>query len=194
MDKHTRPYKCIYPSCAKLQGFTYSGGLIRHEREVHNAYGGPKRPLMCPHQDCKRSTGNGFSRRENLREHLRRVHRGSGDGDDVAEGFEIKPGRIDRSADAERCDAVASSPANSGLGMSTTAKADSAKRKRMDSVAITDDGYGDDADGANEGDLRNEVKRLKAKVAHQAEMMRSQGEALKRLETQMETLLASRQH
>ena len=30
---------------------------------------------MCPHQDCKRSTGLGFSRRENLLEHLRRVHR-----------------------------------------------------------------------------------------------------------------------
>jgi len=34
---------------------------------------------MCPHRDCKRSTGAGFSRRENLVEHLRRVHRGVGD-------------------------------------------------------------------------------------------------------------------
>ena len=33
---------------------------------------------MCPHQDCKRSTGTGFSRKENLQEHLRRVHRGVG--------------------------------------------------------------------------------------------------------------------
>jgi len=33
---------------------------------------------MCPHRDCKRSTGTGFSRKENLNEHLRRVHRGVG--------------------------------------------------------------------------------------------------------------------
>ena len=33
---------------------------------------------MCPHSDCKRSTGTGFSRKENLNEHLRRVHRGVG--------------------------------------------------------------------------------------------------------------------
>ena len=34
---------------------------------------------MCPYRDCKRSTGVGFSRKENLSEHLRRVHRGIGE-------------------------------------------------------------------------------------------------------------------
>lgn len=74
MDKHDRPYRCPHPSCAKLQGFTYSGGLLRHEREVHGKHGGPKAPLMCPHADCKRHSGKGFTRKENLNEHLRRVH------------------------------------------------------------------------------------------------------------------------
>ncbi|KAK5124707.1 hypothetical protein LTR85_001420 [Meristemomyces frigidus] len=74
MDKHDRPYRCPHPSCAKLQGFTYSGGLLRHEREVHNKHGGPKDTLMCPHEDCKRHVGKGFTRKENLNEHLRRVH------------------------------------------------------------------------------------------------------------------------
>lgn len=79
MDKHTRPYVCNLPGCEKVRGFTYSGGLSRHQREVHRQYGGPKAAYMCPHKDCKRSTGSGFSRRENLQEHLRRVHRQVGD-------------------------------------------------------------------------------------------------------------------
>ncbi|KAI5369225.1 putative Zinc finger C2H2-type [Septoria linicola] len=76
MDKHDRPYRCPHPSCAKLQGFTYSGGLLRHEREVHGKHGGPKAQLMCPFADCKRHSGKGFTRKENLNEHLRRVHQG----------------------------------------------------------------------------------------------------------------------
>lgn len=76
MDKHDRPYRCPHPSCAKLQGFTYSGGLLRHEREVHGKHGGPKSQLMCPFTDCKRHSGKGFTRKENLNEHLRRVHQG----------------------------------------------------------------------------------------------------------------------
>ncbi|KAK5170403.1 uncharacterized protein LTR77_004991 [Saxophila tyrrhenica] len=74
MDKHDRPYRCPHEECAKLQGFTYSGGLLRHEREVHNKHGGPKSKLVCPHVDCKRHTGKGFTRKENLNEHVRRVH------------------------------------------------------------------------------------------------------------------------
>ncbi|KAK7181364.1 C2H2 transcription factor [Paraphaeosphaeria sporulosa] len=75
MDKHDRPYKCNFQGCEKLQGFTYSGGLLRHEREVHKMHGGTKKSLFCPFADCKRSSGAGFTRKENLAEHIRRVHR-----------------------------------------------------------------------------------------------------------------------
>ncbi|KAI4674722.1 uncharacterized protein J4E84_010463 [Alternaria hordeiaustralica] len=75
MDKHDRPYKCNVKGCEKLQGFTYSGGLLRHEREVHKMHGGTKKSLFCPFHDCKRSSGAGFTRKENLAEHVRRVHR-----------------------------------------------------------------------------------------------------------------------
>ncbi|KAF1846885.1 uncharacterized protein K460DRAFT_278146 [Cucurbitaria berberidis CBS 394.84] len=75
MDKHDRPYKCLVKGCEKLQGFTYSGGLLRHEREVHKMHGGTKKSLFCPFADCKRSSGAGFTRKENLAEHMRRVHR-----------------------------------------------------------------------------------------------------------------------
>jgi hypothetical protein len=74
MDKHDRPYKCPAEGCEKLPGFTYSGGLLRHQREVHNLHGGPRKQLNCPHPNCKRFSGKGFSRQENLNEHLRRVH------------------------------------------------------------------------------------------------------------------------
>lgn len=74
MDKHDRPYKCPSEGCEKLPGFTYSGGLLRHQREVHNLHGGPRKQLNCPHLNCKRFSGKGFSRQENLNEHLRRVH------------------------------------------------------------------------------------------------------------------------
>jgi hypothetical protein len=73
MDKHDRPYRCTHQDCAKLQGFTYSGGLLRHEREVHGKHGGPKSQLMCHYPDCKRKH-KGFTRKENLNEHIRRVH------------------------------------------------------------------------------------------------------------------------
>lgn len=74
MDKHERPYVCEEPECEN-RGFTYSGGLTRHQREVHHQHGGPKASCMCPFPDCKRHVGVGFSRKENLAEHLRRVHR-----------------------------------------------------------------------------------------------------------------------
>lgn len=80
MDKHDRPYKCAAEGCEKLPGFTYSGGLLRHEREVHGKHGGPKNSFNCPHPNCKRHTGKGFSRLENLNEHLRRVHTQNGNG------------------------------------------------------------------------------------------------------------------
>jgi hypothetical protein len=78
MDKHDRPYKCGAEGCEKLPGFTYSGGLLRHEREVHGKHGGPKNSFYCPHINCKRHSGKGFSRQENLNEHMRRVHTQNG--------------------------------------------------------------------------------------------------------------------
>lgn len=85
MDKHERPYRCLVEGCENLPGFTYSGGLLRHEREVHGKHGGPKNTVNCPHPNCKRHTGKGFSRQENLNEHLRRVHTSPEDGTPLAE-------------------------------------------------------------------------------------------------------------
>ena len=75
IDKHLRPHICEHPGCENLRGFTYPGGLSRHQREVHRLNGGPRAACFCPHKDCKRSGGVGFTRKENLAEHVRRVHR-----------------------------------------------------------------------------------------------------------------------
>lgn len=69
MDKHDRPYVCSEPGCEKLRGFTYSGGLLRHQREVHRKKG----VHACPYENCKRHT-KPFTRNENLEEHKRRCH------------------------------------------------------------------------------------------------------------------------
>jgi hypothetical protein len=47
---------------------------MRHEREVHGMHGGPKNTVNCPYANCKRHKGKGFSRQENLNEHIRRLH------------------------------------------------------------------------------------------------------------------------
>lgn len=92
MDKHDRPYRCPVKGCEKMLGFTYSGGLLRHAREVHNDHGGPKNLLFCPHPNCKRHIGKGFTRLENLNEHLRRCHTS---GDDDGLSVQGAPGAAD---------------------------------------------------------------------------------------------------
>ncbi len=76
MDRHERPYKCVATGCEMSQGFTYSGGLLRHQREVHKMHLAAKEPLYCPFPGCNRGTGPGFTRKENLEEHKRRRHLG----------------------------------------------------------------------------------------------------------------------
>ncbi|KAK3946050.1 cell wall transcription factor ACE2 [Diplogelasinospora grovesii] len=114
MDKHDRPYKCAAEGCEKLPGFTYSGGLLRHEREVHHKHGGPKNSFNCPHVNCKRHSGKGFSRMENLNEHLRRVHTPNG----MANGAE---GETDDNA---------SDTANAAVAAAATGPHQGQKRKR----------------------------------------------------------------
>jgi TATA-binding protein-associated factor Taf7 len=74
MDKHERPYKCREPGCDKIRGFTYSGGLLRHQREVHKKNQSMGRELYCQYPNCNRSNSQPFTRQENLKEHIRRRH------------------------------------------------------------------------------------------------------------------------
>ncbi|KAF1924212.1 uncharacterized protein M421DRAFT_73168 [Didymella exigua CBS 183.55] len=149
MDKHDRPYKCGVKGCEKLQGFTYSGGLLRHEREVHKMHGGTKKSLFCPFADCKRSSGAGFTRKENLAEHIRRVHRRTSMSADM-HGLVIRRDTLELSPTIESRQA-SESPYVRNMEYRDSEEP-SLKRKRMfDSVL---------SDRADE-DLRAEIKRLR---------------------------------
>ena len=142
MDKHTRPHVCQEPECENIRGFTYSGGLLRHQREVHRQHGGPKAKCMCPHPDCKRSTGTGFSRKENLHEHLRRVHRDAG-----AEGRQEQESPRPNQGSRKR------------------------RRAATDVGRGDDDDDYDDDDDDDEG-LRQEVKKLRQELERKDERLR----------------------
>ncbi|OJD16419.1 hypothetical protein AJ78_03406 [Emergomyces pasteurianus Ep9510] len=134
MDKHDRPYKCTNPDCGKMLGFTYSGGLLRHQREVHKM-NSKENKLMCPYPDCNRSSGKGFTRQENLKEHLRRLHRG-GDG--------RSPDELAALETHEHENGAMPSPLHP------------LKRKRDNSES-----YSSDEGRSNALDLRDEVTRLR---------------------------------
>jgi hypothetical protein len=141
MDKHDRPYKCAAAGCEKLPGFTYSGGLLRHEREVHGKHGGPKNSFYCPHPNCKRHAGKGFSRQENLNEHLRRVH--------TQNGIPLNGG-----TEAETDD-----------GASDNAPSTGSKRKRTSDTSV-----GDDSDLREEiKRVRQENEELRRQVQAQTQ-------------------------
>ena len=151
MDKHLRPYVCREPGCEKIRGFTYSGGLLRHEREVHRQHGGPKAPRFCPHKDCKRSTGQGFSRKENLNEHLRRVHRGVG----IVEG----KGDTD-------------SPKLPASILPSQRTQEAPRKRRREELEEEEDELYETKElmpGASGAELRQEIKRLRLELAKKEE-------------------------
>lgn len=106
---------------------------------------------MCPHTDCKRHAGKGFTRKENLNEHLRRVHPGDKDSQNsiltrtatdglLAEDGDTQLSKLDGSEHHD--DFSATSPA---------------KRKRSLPA---------DIDGVLIEDPEREIKRLRAELAH----------------------------
>jgi hypothetical protein len=161
MDKHDRPYRCPQAQCAKLQGFTYSGGLLRHEREVHGKHGGPKEQLRCTVPECKRHTGKGFTRKENLNEHLRRVH-GITSATDTAHLRQIA---ADAQPGAEMMDTPASRFSDTGdvdeFSAAPPAYPDMTKRRRLDTSV-----------SGGSDDLEVELHRLKADNREKDERIR----------------------
>ena len=153
MDKHVRPYRCPHPSCAKLQGFTYSGGLLRHEREVHGKHGGPKAQLMCPVANCKRQTGKGFTRKENLNEHLRRVHGNRGQ---ITTNIPFRPDGSEALPGADNIE----TPVSRISEALTSDSAISPALKRRRTLTGMEDGGLEEVE-----QLRDEVMRLRAENA-----------------------------
>ena len=74
MDRHERLYKCNESEYEASPGFTYSGGLLRHQQEVYKIYLITQKILYCLFSNCVQASSNGFTRKENLEEHKRRRH------------------------------------------------------------------------------------------------------------------------
>lgn len=74
IDSHLKPFRCKVEACAK-QEFSSTACLLRHEREAHGMHGHGDRPHLCFYAGCERGVpGNGFPRRYNLFDHMKRVH------------------------------------------------------------------------------------------------------------------------
>lgn len=74
IDSHLKPFRCKNEACAK-QEFSSTACLLRHEREAHGMHGHGDRPHLCYYPGCERGIpGNGFPRRYNLFDHMKRVH------------------------------------------------------------------------------------------------------------------------
>ncbi|KAK5040235.1 hypothetical protein LTS07_000732 [Exophiala sideris] len=78
LDSHLKPYRCKFATergeCEDAR-FSSNACLFRHEREAHGLHNHGLNPFMCKFRDCERSRdGNGFPRRWNQRDHMKRVH------------------------------------------------------------------------------------------------------------------------
>ncbi|KAF1966313.1 hypothetical protein BU23DRAFT_663385 [Bimuria novae-zelandiae CBS 107.79] len=74
VDSHLKPFRCKIAKCESIP-FSSTACLLRHEREAHGMHGHGARPNLCRFPDCERSTpGQGFPRRYNLFDHMKRVH------------------------------------------------------------------------------------------------------------------------
>ncbi|SLM36071.1 Zinc finger, C2H2-like [Lasallia pustulata] len=78
LDSHLKPYRCKVHSCSAVP-FSSTACLLRHEREAHGMHGHGEKPHQCWYEDCDRSIpGQGFPRRWNLYDHMKRVHNYTG--------------------------------------------------------------------------------------------------------------------
>ncbi len=78
MDVHWKSYRCKVSACRDLC-FSSTARLLYHEREAHAMHGNGEKPFLCTYKGCERgSSGNGFPRHWNLRDHIKRVHNDTG--------------------------------------------------------------------------------------------------------------------
>lgn len=78
LDSHLKPYVCTHgEKGSECDGARFSSNacLFRHEREAHGMHNHGLNPYLCLFHGCERSRqGNGFPRRWNQRDHMKRVH------------------------------------------------------------------------------------------------------------------------
>jgi hypothetical protein len=74
LDSHLRPFVCTHSGCNSPQ-FSSNACLFRHQREAHGLHGHGENPHLCHFPGCERAQErNGFPRKWNLKDHMKRVH------------------------------------------------------------------------------------------------------------------------
>jgi hypothetical protein len=178
MDKHDRPYVCKIDGCNHRQGFTSNGDLLRHQQVVHKFDSGQHRLLFCDEPNCARGPKGGpdvgFSRKDNLADHIRRKHRQSSPASRV-------PARVEAANDTIQSEAEMESPQHTdGEPVMLLPR----KRRRIS-------GMGMNSENADRGDgemiyLRNELTKMTQRVE---ELTKELKEAQKKNEEKTETLV-----
>ncbi|PQE11372.1 c2h2 transcription factor protein [Rutstroemia sp. NJR-2017a BVV2] len=97
VDSHLKPYRCKIPACADNK-FSSTACLLRHEREAHAMHGHGDKPFLCKYEGCERGVaGNGFPRRWNLYDHMKRVHNDQTTSKDVRSNGSASPPPTEKS-------------------------------------------------------------------------------------------------
>lgn len=119
IDSHLKPYRCRLQGngandiCGNLR-FSSTACQLRHEREAHALHGHGAKPYLCKQPNCERGLpGNGFPRRWNCWDHMKRVHGvlGSGclsdDGHDSSKRSDTRKERLVNPAKKRKvCDII----------------------------------------------------------------------------------------
>lgn len=157
MDKHERPYICTVDGCDHPQGFTSKGDLSRHRRIVHKLNSGQGGLLFCNEPNCARGPSGGpntgFSRNDNLADHIRRRH---GQSSTVSSCI---PRRVDIANDTILPDVRSESPRRVDKEPVTSLQR---KRRRISETGLS-------SQNADQGDeekiyLRSELGRMTQRV------------------------------
>ena len=178
MDKHERPYKCTVDGCDNSQGFTSKGDLSRHQRIVHKSDNGQGGLLFCNEPNCARGPSGGpnagFSRSDNLADHIRRRHGQSSTVSSCVPRIEIANDTIPPGIRSESSRRVDKEPVTPLQG----------KRRRISEMEL-------DSENADRGDgeemyLRNELRKATQRVE---ELTKELKEVQKKHEEKTEVLV-----
>jgi hypothetical protein len=73
MLKHSKPFKCNVPGCKRIEGFTTSNDLERHQKSIHRK-DIDKKSYQCAVENC-RNKEKIWPRLDNFKQHVERMHK-----------------------------------------------------------------------------------------------------------------------